>query len=103
MPYLLFLASTIVSSICLVLVFHREYEDGLIGRIALATISIVSFCRAVQIWESDFDLELTPIANILWLALTVFFARHLYRFLRWHRCGDHEWRSADPPATAGKQ
>lgn len=93
--YLLFAAALIVAVICTLLVFDRDYEDGLFGRIALAAIAIASFARAIGILERGFDLHLGAIPTVLWLGLAVFFARHYYRFRMWRASADHAWRPAD--------
>lgn len=97
-----FFAALVVGGVCIVLVFHRHYEDGLFGRLALAAIGLCAFFRMSAIVESGLDVYLSPVATVLWCALALFFARHLYRFLSWRRAGENEWRKPNEAAVAGK-
>lgn len=99
---LIFMSAVFVCGVCIVLVFHRDYEDGILGRLALSMISISSFSLAMGIIERGFSQHLNPIHTIVWFALALFFGRHLYRFLRWRRVGENDWREADRATTAGK-
>jgi len=91
-----------LSIVCAMLVLHKDYEDGLVGRIALAGMSLAGFGRAATIVESGFSLGLSWVALLMWLSTTLFMARHLYRFLKWRSCGDGDWRQSDSLRTGGK-
>ena len=95
MNLLAFVCASIVFAVCVVLVFHKDYEDGLIGRLALALIGIASLARIIGILESGFEVRLSPITITLWTGLAIFFGRHIYRFLRWRKDGAHDWRPAN--------
>lgn len=95
LTFIIFFCAALIFAVCLVLVFHKDYEDGLIGRLALALIGITSLARVIGILENDFDVRFSPIAIGLWIGLALFFGRHLYRFLRWKRIGEHDWRPAN--------
>lgn len=83
-----------LSVMCVVLVLDKDYEDGLIGRVSLAFMSLAGYGRAVTLIESDFTLQLSWIAVMIWLSITAFVARHIYRFIRWRNCGEHQWRKS---------
>ena len=91
-----FLCTLIILAVCITLVFNKHYEDGLIGRIALSVIAIAAAGRASGIWDSDFMFAVTPQGALVWIGLTLFLVRHLYRFLRWRSSGDGDWRIAKP-------
>ncbi len=109
--WIVVVCALITSFIATVLVLHKDYEDGLFGRVALAFIALACAARAAQIsirvltnwWEGlDRFIYVNPAHALLMLGLSMFMARHAYRFLRWHRCGANAWRSA-ASVTAGKQ
>ena len=89
------MAAITVAVISTILVFHKEYEDGLIGRFALSLMALAGIGRAVGILESDFEFRVTPQGAMIWLGAALFLGRHFYRFLRWRNNGDYEWRDAD--------
>lgn len=89
-----FLCSSAVLAISLVLVLHRDYEDGLIGRLALSLLGIGALARVLDILFASGPIPFSAIAFLVWLGLALFLGRHLYRFLRWRHTGEHEWREA---------
>jgi hypothetical protein len=102
----------LVSLICTALVLHRDYEDGLIGRIGLAFIALACSARVMQIavtalerWLQDIDkpININPANALLLLGLAMFMTRHFYRFLRWRSAGAHDWRGASDAETCGKR
>lgn len=92
----------VVAVICTTLVLHREYEDGLLGRLGLALMALAATARTLQLVESEFQRSVNPIGLVLWVGLALFLARHLYRFMRWRRSGEGDWRGTDKAATGGK-
>lgn len=102
---IVFFAAAIVFAVCVVLVFHPEYEDGVFGRLGLALLGIAAIARVLGIiggWLDDASFRITEVGLILWIGLAIFLSRHLYRFLRWRHVGEHDWRSADHTITGGK-
>lgn len=94
--------AVLVAAVCVILVLHKDYEDGLVGRISLSFIGVAGVARAMQLIASEFDRAVSPIGVLLWIGLAIFFARHLYRFLRWRRSGDGDWRKVRQVDTGGK-
>lgn len=76
------------------LVFHCEYEDGVIGRVALAGLAVTEMLIVME-WLIE-DSVPEPLATTFYVQLffALFLMRHVYRFLRWRTRGDHEWRKA---------
>lgn len=79
-------ASAIVAIVCTALVLHPEYEDGLIGRIALAVLAIVAVSRFPDAFNSAISMndeyKISAQGLAMWIAVAVFFARHWYRFYK---------------------
>ena len=97
------ISAFIVLVVCITLVLHKDYEDGLVGRIALAFLGLSALGRVAGIFEQGFQADVSPVGMILWPALAVFFARHLYYFLRRRYGFGGIWRESDRAQTAGKQ
>ena len=85
---LIVLASAIfVCAVCTVLVFHPEYDDGLIRRLALAILALTSFMRVTGILEHLQNCWEAPrafghVAILAWIGMALFFGDHFYNFLR---------------------
>ena len=73
------------------LVFHREYEDGLIGRAGLAAMAVSSLVMLVQIAHGE-RYVLMPETQLIVIGAAVFMLRHAYRFVRWRISGEGSWR-----------
>lgn len=91
-----------VTLVSMLLIFHRQYEDGLFGRIALAMIAMAAVARFAHIVGGGLVNEMSPIAVLLWAGIALFFVRHAYRFMRWRTHGDHDWRNSRRMETGGK-
>jgi hypothetical protein len=85
------LSALMLVTICAVLVVHKQYEDGLIGRIALGCIGLMGLIFAITELAGYRRYSETPEILVLLLALDAFMARHLWRFLKWTRTGDFAW------------
>lgn len=94
------LAALCVALVAVALVLHPDYEDGLIGRVGLAAIAIAGAARSLNLLLDGGHAS--PIGVLLWFGLVLFFARHAYRFRKWRRCGEHEWRQARRDMVCGK-
>lgn len=88
------ISCVLVLVICTFLVLHPDYEDGLFGRIGLAMLAMGSAARLMGMLTSETGLTFNPIAFVIWIGLAIFFSRHVYRFLRWRKSGEHDWRPA---------
>ena len=74
------------------LVLHCKYEDGLIGRIALAALAILEGLIVWEWWVDNVIPQVLPASYWKEIAITLFFLRHVYRFMRWRLYGEHDWR-----------
>lgn len=90
-------AAVAVCAACVMLIFHHDYEDGLLGRIGLGMIALASFAtalRSVDKWIDGMPLDIPENTMLfLWCGLTIFLCRHVWRFLRRSRAAD--WRPAE--------
>jgi len=86
---------TICLSIALVLVFHKDYDDGVIGKIALGMVIIAS---GGVIFDSMQGVEYEPLnVTLLFLAgVTLFLIRFTYRWLRWRASGRRKFDWGPP-------
>lgn len=100
----IFGCAAVVFVVCTALILHRHYEDGIVGRVALALLAVAAFARCLaiaQAWMGQApETQFNSIALLVWIGLALFLARHLLRFLRRRRC--ETWRSAYLPEVAGK-
>lgn len=77
-----------------VLIAHKEYEDGLIGRIALAGIILGSVIVMLMEFAtgSSYEGYVPPEVLVLVVSVVAFMARHLYRFMRFRATGKFSWK-----------
>lgn len=99
-----------IATICLECVRNKDYEDGVLGRMALWFLMGCAAARLTQIvgvwlepwlgaeWASA-DLKLDNVETALWVGVLIFFCRHYYRFRQWRRSGKYAWRDSEK-ATA---
>lgn len=76
------------------LIFHCQYEDGVIGRLALG---VMAMSQLVVLLEWLFDAEqyaVLPTTAAVQAGMALFMLRHVYRFLRWRTRVDYQWRKA---------
>lgn len=67
---------------CSVLVLHDDYDDGLVGRLALSIIAVAAMAGIFRIAEGNLDIvRFSPISMVAGVGVTLFFMRHAYRFL----------------------
>ena len=85
------ICSVLVGLLSLLLVSHGKYEDGVVGRVGLVIVFIACL---VVVWESingvDYEVNQTTLA--MQVGFCAFLIRHVYRFLKWSRTGDNDWK-----------
>jgi hypothetical protein len=87
------LCAALVAAVSIILILHHEYEDGLIGRIALSGLGLGAIVRVTEIVSHGASLPVTPVGVLIWISLAMFLGRHLFRFIRWKHSGDYDWRA----------
>ena len=88
------ISAVLMCVITLFLVFDRQYEDGLFGRVALAAIFFAEFALAVDLFSGSSDIDLFKVIIIGQFGVTLFFIRHVYRFSMWRWFKKYAWRPA---------
>lgn len=89
--------SLVICCVSTFLVVHPKYEDGLIGRIALLCLSL-SCAVVLGEWFDGVTYEVNPTTLGVQFGLAIFLLRHVYRFSRWVKSGQYDWRK-DEKAT----
>lgn len=102
--FVVMVASSVVLTCCIILVFHAEYEDGLVGRIGLVCLGMGAFARTTSVLQAvgEHLPYVSSVALLIWIGLACFFARHTRRFLNRARKRDHTWHTILPNGS-GKQ
>lgn len=92
MVTLIVLASAgVILCVSLYLAMCRHYDDGIIGHVALAGMSLSSAAPLYEAYEGV-DYDFMPTTALMYAAVAVFMARHAYRFHKWSKCGTGDWR-----------
>lgn len=95
-----FTAAAVIAMVSWMLVANRRYEDGIIGRLALAGMALAAtgfMSKMVFSCYTPTGLE----DALLWSA-AAFLARHYYRFHRYTTSGEHAWGPGEPPAAMSR-
>lgn len=74
-----------------ILIRHPKYEDGLLGRIALAGIILAGVVAALAELFSKVRYDAPPELEMLLVCMLIFMIRHLYRFWRYTKSGSYKW------------
>lgn len=91
----LYLVAAAAILLCAVfLVFHCQYEDGVIGRAALAVLALAELIVLMEWYHEGQAYEVLPTTYAVQIAVALFMLRHVYRFLRWRHSNAHRWRPA---------
>lgn len=84
----------VILCVSLYLALCRNYDDGIIGHVALAGMALSSAAPLYEAYEGA-DYDFMPTTALMYAAVAVFMARHAYRFNRWSKTGTGEWRDSD--------
>lgn len=74
------------------LVFRRDYEDGLVGRVCLVTVIVGVVIIMIGQLGGEVEYAFPPESTIVFAGIAGFMARHTYRWLRWRLSGRGDWR-----------
>jgi hypothetical protein len=81
--------SLLVFVSCVVLVFHKDYDSGVIGGTGLAMVAFAAFARFMHV--VDGVSTASPLSAMLWSGLALFMGRLVVRFLMRCERRDHTW------------
>lgn len=97
--FTVFLSAHVTLLCALFLVFHRRYEDGVVGRVALLFLAGAALVFLHDGYEAEL-VSVLPATALGAAAFAVFLARHTWRFWRWARTGEHGWPAGtEAPGT----
>lgn len=87
-------SSFLIAAISVFLICHKEYEDGIFGRLALIVLSLGNGV-IVSDWLVDgTEYSVLPSTFLTQLGTALFLSRHCYRFMKWRSQGEYQWRPA---------
>jgi hypothetical protein len=82
------LACALLAIVCTFLVMHHDYDDGIVGRIALGVIAFCCYLVAWDVYKCNDNFNFHPATTLIMWAVLVFMVRHTCRFLRALRCAN---------------
>jgi len=86
--------SAIIAVVAVFLVCHCEYEDGIIGRLALIILALSNGLIVADYLIDRTEYVMLPNTLMTQFGTAMFLARHCYRFMKWRSLGDYQWRPA---------
>jgi hypothetical protein len=87
-------SALIIALVSAFLILHCQYEDGIIGRLALIALAFSNGLIVADWYVSGSEYNVLPNTILSQCGMAAFLMRHVYRFLRWRRSGDYQWRPA---------
>ncbi len=84
------IAALIIGLVSAFLWYRRDYEDGLVGHIALVGMCVVSLLMVVKA-----AYVIPPELTVMLVCVALFMSRHAYRFYLWRRTGKNSWAKKD--------
>jgi len=86
---IIMISAIILAIVAPFLALHREYEDGVCGKIALFCLTVAGMGK-VALWVdgSYYLIAPTPISTFIWVGSAIFLLRHLFRFMLFTRRND---------------
>jgi hypothetical protein len=69
--------------ICVLLILHKDYDDGIIGKFALGLIATASAIVLLEVYASGVSYEPLMVTVVFTAGVTLFLLRFLYRWQRW--------------------
>ena len=91
MTWAVFCALALILACCAFLTLHHHYEDGVVGRVALACMALASMMLMAEYMSGAYRDIPGPMV-LLCIGAATFIARHTYRFLLWRFRGEGDWR-----------
>lgn len=89
---ILYVLCAFVVAVCsILLVADCQYEDGVIGRLALATLAIAELI-VIGEWLNKEPTYPAPTTLAIQLGVAFFMLRHVYRFMRWRFNNHFDWK-----------
>ena len=92
----LVIALAAIVVLCAFLIFHENYEDGVVGRMAMGLLIFGAFMMIARLFggREGWGVDIDPAGELMIFGTAAFLCRHTYRFLRaLHDPGFHWSRS----------
>lgn len=80
-----------IAGVSTILVFWKKYDDGIVGRAALAVAAIGCGLGILDAMYNTHTIHYSPITAMVLTGVAVFVLRHLYRFTRFYCGGEFSW------------
>ena len=84
----------VILFVSMYLALCRKYDDGIIGHVALAGMAFSSAAPLYEAYEGA-DYDFVPTTALMYAAVAIFMARHLYRFRSWQKNVESDWTDFD--------
>jgi len=88
-------SAVIIFVIAVTLVLHRDYDDGLIGKLALSGLVIATLGPLWEHFHAGIRYNLLQTTLLLYVSIALFLMRHVWRFNRYLKCGAFSWSSSN--------
>lgn len=91
------LASGIACAMAVMFVLHRDYEDGMLGRLALSMIGLAAVARFLSGCDAlvaGQAMSVTAVGSLLWFGVALFLSRHAWRFMKYKSLSQRRTRAA---------
>lgn len=90
-PIVALICAALTGACCITLIFHKDYDDGIIGRIALGLMGFAAFARVTTPFFGLVPIMPTPVSVFLWSGIALFMTRHTMKFLIRSKKRDSTW------------
>ena len=88
----LIIVFSLIALVCTFLVWNENYEDGLIGRLALGSLAFSSAVMVALIYEQAPMSNMKPALGLFISSVALFMLRHAYRFYMWNKGKGFNWK-----------
>lgn len=93
-------SACVILFVSLYLAFCENYDDGIIGHVSLGGMALSSAAPLYEaITTPPTEWNVLQTAPLMYAAVSVFMARHTYRFKHYQKTGKGEWRDDDTKAA----
>jgi len=88
--FIMLASSAVIFCIVVYLALCKKYEDGIVGNAALGCMAFASGPNVFEAIKGN-GSDYLPTTALMYAAVALFMARHLYRFLNWRKTGQNDW------------
>ena len=85
----------IIGAVSAFLVYHDDYDDGLVGRAALGLAILMAVIIGIGSIRGIYKYEFSSELYLFLSAVAAFATRHAWRFLQYHRNKKYSWDCVD--------